>query len=112
VGGGAAGAHVPQAASYYQAVALVELGESDRAKAIFQRLADAGAKALTGASKLDGKTYATTAQRAQAADAHFVAGLGQLGLDNKDKARQEFSAALEASPDHFAAKIALAGITP
>ncbi len=47
VGGGAAGAHVAQAASYYQALALEKLGEGDRAKAIFQRLAEAGAKAVT-----------------------------------------------------------------
>jgi tetratricopeptide (TPR) repeat protein len=112
VGGGAAGASVAQAASYYQALALVKLGEADRAKAIFQRLADAGAKASSGAPKLDGKSYAAAAQRAQVADAHYLAGLGQLGLNNKDQARQEFAAALRASPDHLAAHGALTGITP
>ena len=48
------------------------------------------------------------AQRIQAADAHYLIGLGQLGLNAKDKARQEFSLALQASPDHWAAKTALA----
>ena len=113
VGGGAAGANVAQAASYYQALALVKLGEGDRATAIFQRLVAAGATALRSAPKLDVLGSSTTAaQRVQVADAHYLIGLGQLGLNNKDKARQEFSAALQASPDHFAAKSAMATITP
>jgi tetratricopeptide (TPR) repeat protein len=112
VGGGAAGAHVAQAAKYYQALALEKLDEGDRAKAIFDQLAADGAMALIAAPKLDGKSYATAAQRAQVADAHYLAGLGLLGLNNKDKAKQEFSAALEASPDHFAAKTALTGMAP
>jgi hypothetical protein len=37
-----------------------------------------------------------------------LTGLGQLGLGEKDKAKQEFSLALQASPDHWAAKTALA----
>ena len=86
--------HVAQAASYYQALALEKLGEGGRAKAIFERLAETGAKALNDAPKLDGKSYATAAERGKVADAHYLAGLGQLGLKNKDKARQEFSAAL------------------
>jgi Tfp pilus assembly protein PilF len=49
----------------------------------------------------------TAAQRAQVADAHYLVGLGQLGLNHQDQARQEFSLALEASPDHYAAMRAL-----
>jgi len=41
------------------------------------------------------------------ADAHYLIGLGQLGLKNQDKARQEFSLALQTSPDHYAAMQAL-----
>ena len=44
---------------------------------------------------------------AQIAGAHYLAGLGQLGLNNQDQARQEFSLALKASPDHYAATRAL-----
>jgi Tfp pilus assembly protein PilF len=36
-----------------------------------------------------------------------MAGLGYLGLNEKDKARQEFNQALEASPDHLGAKTML-----
>jgi hypothetical protein len=36
-----------------------------------------------------------------------MVGLGQLGLNNQDQARQEFALALKASPDHYAAMQAL-----
>lgn len=38
---------------------------------------------------------------------HYYTGLGYAGLGNKGKARQEFNAALAASPDFLSAKIAL-----
>jgi len=109
VGGLAAGVRVEQAAPYYQALALEKLGQDDRAKAIFAQLVDTGSKALGSAPemKAPGQSVATAAQRAQVADAHYIVGLGQLGLNNQDKARQEFSLALEASPDHYAAMRAL-----
>jgi tetratricopeptide (TPR) repeat protein len=94
---------VEQAAPYYQALALDKLGQADRAKAIFTQLIDAGNQALTSAP---------AAQRTQVADAHYIEGLGQLGLHNKDQARQEFSLALKASPDHYAATTALNAMTP
>ena len=58
------------------------------------------------------QSVATPAQRAQVADAHYLIGLGQLGLNHQDQARQEFSLALEASPDHYAAMRALNDRTP
>ena len=103
MGGLAAGVRVEQAAPYYQALALDKLGQPDRAKAIFTQLIDAGNKALASAP---------AAQRTQVADAHYIAGLGQLGLHNQDQARQEFSLALKASPDHYAAARALNAMTP
>ena len=44
----------------------------------------------------------------QVADARCLVGLGYLGLNEKDQARQEFSLALQVSPDHWAAQTALA----
>lgn len=38
---------------------------------------------------------------------HYLSGLGNLGLGNKSKARDEFKAALEISPDYIDAKIEL-----
>jgi tetratricopeptide (TPR) repeat protein len=106
IGGLAAGIREEQAAPYYQALAMEKLGQQDRAKAIFNQLIDAGSKSLGSAPAVN-STVATPAQRAQVADAHYLIGLGQLGLNNQDKARQEFSLALEASPDHYAAMQAL-----
>jgi tetratricopeptide (TPR) repeat protein len=114
VGGLAAGVHVEQAALYYQAMAFQKLGQPDRARKIFSQLIDAGAKALGTASNPGApmQPNAASTQNAQLADAHFIAGLGQLGLDHRDQARQEFSLALKASPDHYAAMRALTDMRP
>jgi tetratricopeptide (TPR) repeat protein len=110
IGGLAPGVHVEQAALYYQALALEGLGLTDHARAIYQQLVDAGAKALdTNAPNQPG---ATQSQRAQVADAYYLAGLGQLGLNHRDLARQEFSLALETAPDHYAAMSALTELRP
>jgi Tfp pilus assembly protein PilF len=47
-------------------------------------------------------------QRSRLANAHYMSGLGYLGLNEKEKARQEFNQALEAGPDHLGAKTMLA----
>jgi tetratricopeptide (TPR) repeat protein len=114
IGGLAAGVRVEKSALYYQAMALMKLGQADQARTIFEQLVDAGAKALANAPNLEtpSQPYATLTQRAQAADAHYLAGLGQLGLNNRDQARQQFSLALKASPDHYAAMIALTEMGP
>jgi tetratricopeptide (TPR) repeat protein len=108
------GVHVAHASAYYQALALEKLGQGDRAKALFQQLIDTGTQALGGASGASISATSTdqTGQRTQVADAHYLVGLGQLGLNSKDKARQEFSLALQASPDHFAARMALMEMKP
>jgi tetratricopeptide (TPR) repeat protein len=105
-----AGVRVAQASSYYQAMSLLKLGETDRAKAMFQQLIDSGTRALTGAPEIQASAPST--QRVTVADAHYIIGLGQLGLSDKQKANQEFALALKASPDHLAAKATLAGIAP
>jgi tetratricopeptide (TPR) repeat protein len=109
IGGLAAGVREEQAAPFYQALALEKLGQPERAKAIFTQLIATGSKSLGSAPAMKpaGQSVVTPAQRAQVADAHYLVGLGQLGLNHPDQARQEFSLALEASPDHFAAMRAL-----
>lgn len=108
MGGIAAGGRVPEAAGYYQALALQKLGEHEKANALFQKLADAGAQAVASAPAADtlDKT-ADAGARMRVGDAHFLAGLGQLGLNHPDKAKEEFAQALRASPDHLAAKVAM-----
>ena len=105
IGGLDPGVRVEQAAPFYQALALEKLGQTDRATAIFTQLIDTGNKTLNSAPSAD-------ARRTQLADAHYLAGLGQLGLNNPDKARQEFSLALQAAPDHYASQRALHDMTP
>jgi tetratricopeptide (TPR) repeat protein len=105
---------VEKAAAYYQALALERLGQADRAKAIFAQLVDAGTARLGDATetKESSQSGVTSAQHTQIADAHYVVGLGQLGLNNREQAREEFTLALESSPDHYAAERALSGMTP
>jgi hypothetical protein len=76
---------------------------------LFEQLIDAGVRTLDTAPNGDAPVLssATLNQRAQIADSHYLVGLGQLGLNNRDQARQEFSLALKASPDHDAAMRAL-----
>ena len=85
----AAGTRVIDAVPYYQALAFQKLGQDDKARAIFQKLA---------------QTSGSTA------DNHYVAGLGHLGLGENDKAREEFGLAIKASPDHLGAATALQSI--
>ncbi len=99
MGGLAAGVHVAASRIYYQALCLKALGQDDRAKPLFQQLIDTGNKNLVDAPVIDTLKSATTpATRAHVADAHYVIGLGQLGLGNKDKAKAEFDLARKGQP--------------
>jgi tetratricopeptide (TPR) repeat protein len=109
MGGLAAGGHVDGAEIYYRAMALEKLGQGDAATALFQQLIDKGVKELSSAPSAETPRApnASVDQRARVADAHYLIGLGELGLNDQDKARQEFASALGASPDHFAATMAV-----
>jgi hypothetical protein len=93
-------------------MALMKLGQEERARKIFELLIATGIKALGTAPDMEAssQSYVPSVQRAQVADAHFLVGLGQLGLDKRDEARQEFLLALKASPDHYAAMKALSDV--
>ena len=49
-------------------------------------------------------------QRSRVASAHYIVGLGRLGLGETEKAKDEFNQALKARPDHLGAKMALEGL--
>jgi tetratricopeptide (TPR) repeat protein len=106
LGGQSSGGHVDHAYLYYEAMAFEKLGDAASAKLMFQQLIDEGTKELNGAPNPAGG-YVSSVDRTHVADAHYLIGLGQLGLEDRDKAKQEFAAALEASPDHFAAHMVL-----
>jgi tetratricopeptide (TPR) repeat protein len=104
IGGLDPGVRVEQAAPFYQALAMEKLGQTDSATAIFNQLIDTGSKTLSA--------NPASAPRTQLADAHYLVGLGQLGLNNPEKAREQFSLALQTSPDHYASAMALHNLTP
>jgi tetratricopeptide (TPR) repeat protein len=96
---------------YYQALSLRKLGKNEDVEEIFGDLVKSGNEALQrSSSQIDffAKFGEQQSQRSRLADAHYMAGLGHLGLNEKDKARQEFNQALEAGPDHLGAKTMLA----
>jgi tetratricopeptide (TPR) repeat protein len=98
---------------YYQALSLQKLGKKEDVEGMFQDLVESGKEALgRTSSQIDffAKFGEQQSQRSRLANAHYMAGLGYLGLNEKDKARQEFKQALEASPDHLGAKTMLAQI--
>jgi tetratricopeptide (TPR) repeat protein len=96
---------------YYQALSLAKLGKKEDVEEIFQDLVKSGNEALQRtSSQIDffAKFGEQQFQRSRLANAHYMSGLGYLGLNEKDKARQEFNQALEAGPDHLGAKTMLA----
>jgi tetratricopeptide (TPR) repeat protein len=96
---------------YYKALSLRKLGRNEDVEEIFRDLVKSGNDALQQtSSQIDffAKFGEQQSQRSRLASAHYMAGLGYLGLNEKDKARQEFNQALEAGPDHLGAKTMLA----
>ncbi len=87
-----------EAQSYYQGLALRELGKTDDAKAVFQGLVTAGKQALA----------APKDSRSQKALAHYVIGLGDLGLDDQAGAKTELTQAIQTDPGLTGARAALA----
>jgi hypothetical protein len=92
-------------------LAQQKLGLTDSAQTAFKELVSAGEAALKeGASKVDFFTSFSERDsvRSRKAMAHYVCGLGRLGLGEKQPAADQFARALETSPDHLGAKNALA----
>jgi tetratricopeptide (TPR) repeat protein len=100
--------------SYYQALALQKLGQNDRAKALFQGLVESGKNALQQAAPVSGgrggRAGRAQSPRAHSANAHYLAGLGYLGLNDQAQAKAELNQAVEMSPDLVGARSLLASI--
>ena len=109
--GGAPGGS-PEVQSYYQALCLEKLGQTDRAQAMFRGLVDSGQHLLRQPDTAGGRGGAARppSPRATVANAHYLAGLGYLGLHEREKAKAELSQAVETSPDLVGAKSALAAL--
>ncbi len=100
------------AQSYYQALCLQKLGQADKAKTIFQGLVDAGQLALKQPAPAEAGRGGSAGQspRIRFANAHYMIGLGFLGLGDTAKAKAELAQAVAISPDLLGARTALAAL--
>jgi tetratricopeptide (TPR) repeat protein len=87
------------AQAYYQALAFQKLGQPEKAQALFQGLLQSGQNELQ-----------QRAARARAANAHYLAGLGYLGLKDQVQAKAELTQAVQISPDLVGARTVLASL--
>jgi tetratricopeptide (TPR) repeat protein len=96
---------------YFQALALQKLGQPEKAKLLFAALVESGKSALQQATSTGGgRGGRAQSPRARTANAHYLIGLGYLGLNDSAQAKAELSQAVEISPDLVGARIALASI--
>ena len=93
------------AQNYYRGLALRKLGKNAEAETAFRDLLES-AKSVPAQSE---KSEETQAARSRGAFAHYVAGLGHLGLGDSAAAQSEFEAALKSAPDLLGAKAELIG---
>jgi len=97
--------------SYYQALCLQKLGQADEAKPLFQDLVASGERALQHEAPVPSwPGRQPQSPRLRQAEGHYISGLGYLGLDDKGKAKQELTEALQLSPDLVGARSALAAM--
>jgi tetratricopeptide (TPR) repeat protein len=97
---------------YYQALSLQKLGQNARARGIFSALVKVGTAALKESAAIDyfAKFGERQSRRNRMAQAHYVVGLGYLGLEEKAKAREEFQEALGLNAYHLEARTRLAAL--
>jgi tetratricopeptide (TPR) repeat protein len=97
---------------YYQARALEHLDQRTEASVIYRDLVMAAHRALRDGGRIDYfASFGTQqSQRSRLALAHYVAGLGHLGLGEGTEARQQFEQTIEFSPDHLGVRTHLAAL--
>ncbi len=93
--------------SYFHALALQKLGKADEAKPIFERLVKNGEEQLSRGEAADyfAKFGEKQSERVRKAGAHYLVGLGRLGLGETEKAQTAFRQALELHPAHLGAAL-------
>jgi tetratricopeptide (TPR) repeat protein len=108
VGSGGRSESDPSAERYYVALAQRKLGQNEQADTVLKNLLEAAMAQL--------ERTATPSQEAQIgrrsrpsgpAFSHYLAGLAHLGLGHDQEAKEQFTAALAATPDLLRAKVAL-----
>ncbi|MGA3328303.1 MAG: DUF5107 domain-containing protein [Terriglobia bacterium] len=102
----------PGPQSYYQALCFQKVGQNDKATALFQGLVDSGQNALqqpsAGGDEGQRAYGRQESPRTRMANAHYLVGLGYLGLNDRDHAKAELTEALQVSPDLLGAQTTLA----
>ena len=97
--------------TFYIALAKKKLGSADNAETVFRELAATSTETSSNQSGNEGDPQFINSRRLPSSDdeaiPRYISGLGYTGLGNKSKAREEFNAALAASPDFLSARIAL-----
>jgi tetratricopeptide (TPR) repeat protein len=96
-------------ADYYRALALGKIGRANDATPIFEGLVKAGGEQASKAETADyfAKFGERQNERVRQANAHYLVGLGQLGLGNRAGAEAEFRQAQELNPSHLGAVLQL-----
>lgn len=95
----------PSDGQYFHALALQKLGRDADATAAFEGLVKAGEAQLTRGEQADyfAKFGEKQSERVRQANAHYLIGLGKLGLRDEALAEAEFRQALELHPAHLGA---------
>lgn len=99
---------------YYHALAQTKLGDKAAAQKMLDELIRAGTEALAALKhgpRVDffGIFGTPQAVNVQAAEAHYLIGLGRLGHGRRDQAQSEFQQAITLNPNHLGAKTQLSG---
>jgi tetratricopeptide (TPR) repeat protein len=96
---------------YYRGLAFQKLGQEDRAQELFRGMVQFGQNELqpppptTEASGFYPERHVSP--RARAANAHYLTGLGYMGLKDQAAAKAELSQAVQLSPALVGARVAL-----
>ena len=102
------------AQAYYQGLAFQKLGQTEKAQALFQGLVQAGQNELKQPAPPSGgrggRPGRAVSPRVRTANAHYLTGLGYLGLKDQAQAKAELSQAVQISPDLLGARTALASL--
>lgn len=99
-------------AVYYRARSLEKLGERDSSSTLYQTLIRTGTDVVERGEAVNyfAKFGERQSHNTRMAQAHYVIGLGYMGLGEKAKAKEQFTRALELSPDHLGASTMLAAM--
>ena len=102
------------AQTYYRALAYEALGDNRSAHNLFSALVESGQRDMQPAVNLrrarGGQVGEENPPRVREANAHYLAGLGYLGLNQQAQAKSELAQAAEISPDLLGARTELASL--